>query len=233
MPASFRFMDQQPVLLLPLQLDRNKTFLGNFNYRGIARLKPGGDAGPSNRGRDEDDSHRVSEIPSLPRVQRQNVRDARLGPKLRFLKQDLVGDIGNTLWILMGTIGTVLLIACANVANLVLVRVDGRQHELAIRAALGAGWGRIAGELLAESVAIGLLGGAIGLTLAYGAVRLLLAIAPANLPRLNEISIDPWVMLFTLAISLLAGLVFGLVPVVKYVGPRVVLAARCGQAGAT
>ncbi len=133
----------------------------------------------------------------------------------------------------MGTIGTVLLIACANVANLVLVRVDGRQHELAIRAALGAGWGRIAGELLAESVAIGLLGGAIGLTLAYGAVRLLLAIAPANLPRLNEISIDPWVMLFTLAISLLAGLVFGLVPVVKYVGPRGVLAACCGKAGAT
>jgi ABC-type antimicrobial peptide transport system permease subunit len=86
-----------------------------------------------------------------------------------------VGDIGSTLWVLMGTVGMVLLIACANVANLLLVRADGRQQELAIRAALGAGWGRIARELLLESLLLGAVGGALGLGLAYGALRLLAA----------------------------------------------------------
>ena len=84
----------------------------------------------------------------------------------------MVGDVGKVLWVLMGTIGIVLMIACANVANLLLVRTEGRQQELAIRAALGAGWGRIARELFAESVMLGVLGGVLGLGLAYGAVRL-------------------------------------------------------------
>ena len=81
----------------------------------------------------------------------------------------MVGDIGTVLWVLMGTIGLVLLIACANVANLLLVRAEGRQQELAIRAALGAGWGRIAGEMLLESLTLGVLGGVLGLGLAYAA----------------------------------------------------------------
>ena len=99
----------------------------------------------------------------------------------------------------------VLLIACANVANLLLVRADGRQQELAIRAALGAGWGRIARELLLESVLLGVMGGALGLALAYGALRVLMASDLAHLPRIHEISIDAWVLVFTLAISLAAG----------------------------
>ena len=102
------------------------------------------------------------------------------------------------LWVLMGTIGLVLLIACANVANLLLVRAEGRQQELAIRAALGAGWGRIAREMLLESVTLGILGGVLGLGLAYGALRLLVAMGPATLPRLSEIGIDPLVLGFTL-----------------------------------
>jgi predicted permease len=123
------------------------------------------------------------------------------------------------LWVLMGTIGVVLLIACANVANLLLVRAEGRQQELTIRAALGAGWGRIAHQLLVESVTLGVLGGASGLALAYGGLRLLAAVAPANLPRLTEISIDPVVLAFTVAVSLLSGLLFGLIPVLKYGRP--------------
>jgi predicted permease len=132
------------------------------------------------------------------------------------------------LWILMGTIGIVLLIACANVANLLLVRTDGRQQELAIRAALGAGWGRIARELMTESLALGALGGVAGLGLAYGGLRLLTALAPANLPRLQDITIDAPVLLFTFVISLLAGALFGIFPVVKYARPHLNNALRAG-----
>ena len=113
-----------------------------------------------------------------------------------------------------GTIGLVLLIACANVANLLLVRAEGRQQELAIRAALGAGWGRIAREMLLESLTLGVLGGALGLGLAYAALRILVARGPATLPRLTRNrnrSSRCW--LSTLAVSLLAGLLFGLIPV--------------------
>ena len=114
--------------------------------------------------------------------------DAKLQPNLRLLKDDVIGDVGSVLWVLMGTIGMVLLIACANVANLLLVRAEGRQQELAVRAALGASRGRIACELLAESVVLGLIGGVVGLGLAYAAVRVLIALAPGNLPRLDNIS---------------------------------------------
>ena len=122
----------------------------------------------------------------------------------------------------------VLFIACANVANLLLVRAEGRQQELAIRAALGAGWSRIARELLLESVTLGAIGGALGLGVAYGALRLLVAMGPSQLPRLDEISIDPSVLLFTLGISLMAGVLFGLIPVFKYAGPQLQTALRQG-----
>ena len=101
----------------------------------------------------------------------------------------------------MGTIGVVLLIACANVANLLLVRAESRQQELAIRAALGAGTGRIARELLLESVSLAVLGGVVGLGLAFGALRLLVALAPGNLPRIDDIGLDVPVLLFTLVLS--------------------------------
>src|SRR6202023_2666743 len=143
-------------------------------------------------------------------------------------KQEVVGDIGATLWVLMGTIGLVLLIACANVANLLLVRAEGRQQELAIRAALGAGWGRIAREMLLESLTLGVMGGVLGLGLAYSSTRILVTRGPAALPRLTEIGIDPLVLAFSLVVSLLAGLLFGLIPVVKYAGPHLATALRAG-----
>jgi predicted permease len=119
------------------------------------------------------------------------------------------------------------------VANLLLVRVEGRQQELATRAALGAGWGRIARELLLESLVLGLTGGALGLAVAYGALKLLVAIGPETLPRLEEITIDPAVLGFTLIASLVSGLLFGVIPVLKYSGPRIVGALRSATRNAS
>ena len=227
MPARFRFLDLKPALLLPQRLDRSKVFVGQFSYQAIARLKPGVTLAQANA-----DVARMLPMmfrfPLPPGFTRQLFEDARVGPNLRPLKRDVVGDIGSVLWVLMGTIGIVLLIACANVANLVLVRAESRQQELAIRTALGAGWSQIAGELLFESVGLALAGGALGLALAWAALRGLVAMGPANLPRLNEISIDPWVLLFALAVSVLSGLLFGLIPVFKYGGPRSAAALRQG-----
>jgi predicted permease len=118
----------------------------------------------------------------------------------------------------MGSIVMVLLVACANVANLLLVRVEGRRQELAIRSALGAGWGRITADLLFESVVLGVAGSLIGLAFAYGALRLLIAAAPTGLPRIHEIGIDLPVLLFTLGLALLTSLLIGLIPVMKYAG---------------
>jgi putative ABC transport system permease protein len=227
-PASFRFLDRNPAFLLPLQFDRGKTFLGQFDYRGIARLKPGVTIEQASAEVARMIPIALRQFPPSPGLTLKVFEDVRLGPKLQYLKQNLIGDIAKTLWVLMGTVGIVLLIACANVANLLLVRAEGRRQELAIRAALGAGWQDIARELLMESVAIGLLGGALGLGLAYGAVRVLIAMAPAHLPRLDEISIDPAVILFTLATALVTGVLFGMIPAIKYAGPRIANALRGG-----
>lgn len=154
--------------------------------------------------------------------------NAHIAPNLRSLKKDVVGDVGNVLWVLMGSIAMVLLIACANVANLLLVRAEGRRQELAIRAALGAGWKRIAGDLLFESVILALMGSLLGLALAYGALRILVAIAPTGIPRINEIGIDLPVLLFTLVITLISSLLFGSIPIFKYVGARLNTSLREG-----
>jgi predicted permease len=216
LPQGFQFMNMHPAVVGAMQFNRGKLFLGNFSYEGIARLKPGVTLAQANA-----DVKRLIGIwltswPPPPGFSAQLFVDAHVGPGVRPFMRDVVGDIGNILWVVMGTIGLVLLIACANVANLLLVRAEGRQHELSVRAALGAGWGQIARDLLGESLMLGVLGGALGLALAYGALRLLAAIGPANLPRLDEIGIDPWALLFTVVVSLVSGLLFGLIPVWKY-----------------
>jgi putative ABC transport system permease protein len=228
LPESFEFLDRKFSLVLPLQLDPAKVFLGNFSFDGIARLKPGVSLAEA----DADVSRMIPialrRYPPFPGYTAKMFEDARLVPALRPLKDELVGDIGTVLWILMGTLAMVLLIACANVANLLLVRAEGRQQELAIRAALGANRAQIARELLLESLALGITGGLVGLVLAYGALRTLIALGPANVPRLDAIAIDLPVLIFTLAVSIVAALLFGSIPIVKYAGPHLGTTLRMG-----
>jgi predicted permease len=220
LPATFRFRDPAPVILLPLQFNRNKVQLGNFSYNGIARLKPGVTLAAANADIARLQPIWINAFPPPPGFSASLFENAHLGPLVQPFKRDVVGDIGEVLWVLMGTVGGVLLIACANVANLLLVRAEGRQHELAIRAALGAKRSAIALDLLLESLALALAGGIAGVGVAYGTIRLLAAIAPNSLPRIHDISIDPAVLIFALAISLLAGVLFGILPVLKYSGAR-------------
>jgi predicted permease len=229
LPQRFHFLDwKDPALLLPLQWDPNDTTLGNFAYNSLARLKPGVTIEQASA-----DIARMLPIVfrSFPVPEGFSMKifeEARFAPDVRPLKFDVVGDIGGTLWVLMASIGMVLLIACANVANLLLVRVEGRRQELAVRAALGASPYRIAGDLFLESFILGMLGSAIGLFLAFTALRILVAIAPSGIPRINEIGIDTPVLLFTFAISVLTSVLFGSIPVFKYAGVRLNTGIREG-----
>jgi predicted permease len=232
LPQKFHFLDwDDPALVLPFRFDRSKTHLGNFSYDGVARLKPGVTVEQVNA-----DVARMLPIvmrsfPTPPGFSMSLFENARIGPNVRALKHDVVGNVGSTLWVLMGSIAMVLLIACANVANLLLVRVEGRRQELALRAALGASWGRIAGELMLESVTLGLLGAGLGLGIAYATLRVLRAIAPSGLPRIHEIGFDGPVLLFTLAAALLASLLVCCVPIFKYAGIRLTTGIREGGRG--
>ncbi|HEY6387855.1 MAG TPA: ABC transporter permease [Candidatus Acidoferrum sp.] len=226
MPQGFRFVDTDFDVIVPLAFDRGKLILAGFGYHGIARLKPGATIAEANA-----DITRMLPIwmDSWTNGKGSNphfYETWKITPAIRPLKQEVVGNVSEVLWVVMGTIALVMLIACANVTNLMLVRVEARQQELAVRAALGAGRGRIVRGLLVESVMLGLIGGVIGVGLAYAGVRFLAVAGPANLPRLSEISIDARTLGFTFAISVLSGLLFGLVPALKYAGSRSSLELR-------
>ena len=229
LPRSFHFLDyRDPAIVIPYQFDRSKTKLGNYSYESIARLKPGVTLEQANA-----DVARMLPIVmnSFPSPEGFSVKlfeNAHIAPQVRPLKQDVVGDIGNVLWVVMGSIGLVMLIVCANVANLLLVRVESRRQELALRAALGAGRGRIAGELFLESAILGLIGSAVGLVLAVIGLRILISVAPENLPRIHEIGIDGPVLLFTLVVTLIASALFACIPIFKYAGVRLSTGIREG-----
>jgi predicted permease len=233
LPDRFGFLDRKVSLVVPYRFDRSKVFLGQFSFSALARLKPGTTIDQASADVTRLIPISLTRFPPFPGGSVKMFEEARLRPNIRSLKDDLVGDVRTVLWVLMGTIAMVLLIACANVANLLLVRAESRQQELAIRAALGAGSRRIARELLLESVTLGVMGGIAGLGLAFGALRLLVALAPGNLPRLDDITIDLPVLVFTLVISVAAGLLFGAIPVFKYAGAQLHSALRGGGRTAT
>ncbi len=226
MPQGFRFVDTDFDLIRPFQFDRGKLILAGFGFHGIARLKPGVTIAQANTDLTRTLPIWMDSFSNGPGSNPHIYETWKITPMIRPLKQEVVGNVSEGLWVVMGTIGLVMLIACANVTNLLLVRVESRQQELAVRAALGAGRQRIISGLLVESVMLGLLGGIVGIGLAYAGVRFLAAIGPANLPRLSEISMDARTLGFAFLISVLSGLLFGLVPALKYAGPRASLELR-------
>jgi predicted permease len=213
MPANFTFSPVSIDVILPLRLDLAQP-LSDWSYSALARLKKGVTVAQANA-----DIARMLPV-YLERYAGHRMDALHLQPAARPLKEDVVGNVGQLLWVLLGSISILLLIACANVANLLLVRAEGRGQELAVRTSLGAGRGQIARALIGESLTLSLAGGLMGVGLAYGGLRLLVAYGPAALPRIREIRIDIPVLAFAVIVSIVSGVLFGLVPIAKLAGTK-------------
>lgn len=225
MPPGFHFLNTQVKAWIPLALDPANDWRKQGRYlRSVARLKSGVTI-----------QQAQAELDGIAKRLEQDYPDYNKGwgANLVPMHEQIVGDIRPVLLVLLAAVAFVLLIACANVANLLLSRAASRQKELALRAALGAGRTRLIRQMLTESVLLAVMGGALGVILAYWGIRLLLALAPDNVPRLNEITIDPRVLGFTLAISLLTGLIFGLVPALQSSRPDLSDALKEGARGSS
>ena len=213
MRPGFDFPLSETELWIPLAIDPAKAPLGEFSQTGIGRLAPGASSEQAQtelNGLIKDLERRFpgDEAASI-------LAHAGLAARVHPLQEDIVGDFGRVLWILLGAVGCVLLIACANVANLLIVRGEGRRREMAVYTALGAPRGSLVGAVLAESLLLGAAGGALGLLLAAGALRLLNLLGPTELPRLANVRLDGRVLAFTVAISLLTSVLFGLLPALR------------------
>jgi predicted permease len=227
MPRDFRFVNVAPDILLPQRFPKSGLRSDELSFTGIARLKSGVTIALANQ-----DLARVWTTWAETNGYGKAFAMLNITPNLRPLKKDVVGDVGSVLSVLMGALGLVLLLVCANVANLVLVRAQSRQQEFAIRAALGAGWGRIARELLVESLTLGILGGALGVALAYAGLKVLVTEGPVALPRLEEISMDGTALAFALACSLGTSLLVGLGAILRSGIPGRMQSARGATQGA-
>jgi predicted permease len=219
MPEGFRFLDMEPAaeVISLITLERSRvTGLDGFNFWSLARLEPGRTIADANADLARMVPMWLNAWPLPPHTARHVVENWRMTPAVKPLKDEVVGGAGDMLWVLMATIGMVLLIACANVANLMLVRSESRRHEFAVRTALGAGRMHIAREVLVESLVLSLIGGLLGITLAYAGLSLVVATAPTTLPRVEDIALDLRVVAFAIIISLCASLLFGALSALKH-----------------
>jgi predicted permease len=201
--ASIRQMDVFVPLPFGADAVTNRRFDENFNV--MVRLKPGVTM----------DQARSDVFAIAARIRDQDKRDRAFTLEVVPLVESVVGNVRLTILVLFGAVTLVVLIACANVANLLLTRAAGRQKEVAVRTALGASWVRLARQMLAESLVLGLLGGAAGLVVAYAALQVVRTLNPGNIPRLDAIGLDGTVLVFTIGLSLLTGLLFGLAPALR------------------
>jgi putative ABC transport system permease protein len=210
MDPRFHFPAPETDLWLPLEIDPARASLGDLNFRGVARLRPGVSTATA-------EAHvnrllaRLSE--AFPGQGAAPVlANAGFAARVHPLRDDVVGKASTTLWILLAAVGFILLIACANVSGLLVVRSEGRQREMAIRTALGALWRHMVGGTLAEGLLIGSAACVLGLVLAFWGIRLLVRLAPSSVPRLGEVALDGRVLVFSIALSLLVSLFVGLAP---------------------
>ena len=229
MPPGYDFPSPQTDVWAPDRLNPASENFGGHHITAIARLAPGV-------------TLETAETDAESLVARFD--EVGYGPQwfqgifsgeavVRTLKEEIIGDSRQPLLILLGTVGFVLLIACSNVANLLLVRAESRTRERAVRIALGSGRGRLMQYVLTESLLLALVGGAAGVLLAWIGTRALVAAGPTSIPRLGEIGINGNVLLFTAAIALLAGLLFGLLPALRAGSKRTLAALRDGGRGST
>lgn len=220
LPPGFRFLQHAPGLVLPLRLNRAETQIGLFRYQGVARLRPGVSLERANADMARLIPGMPDRFPIPPGFSRDMYQDFRLGPDVHPLREDLAGDVSNMLWVVFGAVVLLLLVACANVANLYLIRGETRRQELAVRIALGASRRRVAGQLLTESLILAFTSGIVSLILADAALDVLRVFEPGRLPLLDAVSIDPPVAAFTLGLSLVAGALFSVLPIRRFTRPE-------------
>ena len=210
MPAGFTYPNDSE-MWTPLPLEPAKERRDNRYVSAVTRLKPGVSL-----------TQAQTEVDTINQRLAQSYVETNSGWGVRLieLRESLVGELRTSLLILLGAVAFVLLIACANVANLLLARAAYRQKEIALRTALGASRLRVVRQLLTESVLLSVVSGVLGLALSFWLIKLLLAITPPNTPRLSEISIDLRVFAFTFAVTILAGILFGLFPALQTSRPN-------------
>ncbi len=230
LPPGFDFFQIDPAVYLPYRFDRSRVAVfGDLSYPAVARLRPGVTIEQANADVARMIPLALEKFP--PGMGPADIENVQLGPDVHPLINDVVGTVGTTLWVILGSVGIVLLIACANVANLSLVRAEGRRQEVAIRTAIGAGRREIARHFLAESLVLAGLGGVVGLGLASVGTSAFVAMVARQLPRTAEIDLDLTVLLFTAAVSLVSGLLFGLFPVSRYSGPSLATSLKEANRG--
>jgi putative ABC transport system permease protein len=215
MPRGFAFPDDEARFWVPQTVNPGASPLA-FVSQGVARMAPG--ATPERvHGEIEGIIARMGELlPEAPPQMVAMMHRSGLAPRLSTLKEAVVGDLTRTMWTLLGLVAIVLLIACANIANLLLVRAEARQRELAVRQALGAGRWDLGRPFLAESLVLALAGGIVGVAIAALAVRMTIALAPENLPRMGEVGMDLRVLAFAAVVSLAAALGPGMLPLRRH-----------------
>jgi predicted permease len=232
MPAGFRFPAADDELWIPITIDPARLRPTDFNYTAIGRLGRGVETARATR---ELTAliWRIPEVYGEKDLSRGMIESAHLGVSVVPLRDEVVGAVARVLWVLLGSVGCILLIACANVGNLFLVRAERRQRELAVRTALGATQGDVARLFLGESLAVSLLGGLLGLALAWAGVRLLVSVRPPGIPRLEEVGVAGRVLLFTILLSLFAGLLCGAFAALRTRLSALVPALKEGGSGGT
>jgi predicted permease len=235
MPESFRFPGASTKLWIPLQLDPHDQFPGGFNYNSVARLKAGVTIDAAQR----------DFAAALPRVvdvvqylapgvpMKMVMEQAKPVPLLIPLRDDMLGDVARTLWIVAATAVLVLIVTCANVANLLLVRADGRHRELSVRAALGAGQVRVAAHFFTEATVLAAVSALLGLGAAAIGIRLLVSAGPVQIPRLAEVHIDLAVVVFTVVVALLVAAACSTIPAVRFLRGDPLSGLRDGGRGGT